>query len=236
MNVRVIKSLKPSDPYMNLAIEEALNNVEIDKPVIRFWVNKPSVVLGRFEDVIGEVNVDYCLINDIAIVRRHSGGGTVYHDEGNLNITLVLPRVYGGRLTLCYDILKDLLASTLNSLKLKDITTTSNEVLVNGKKVSGMAGSLTKYSLLCHSTLLVSSDLIKLRSSLRRLKREVTKLSDEVGHDITIEGIYTYIIRLLSKVFLWRVVIDNLTTDEVKLAEELYLSKYSRDSWNFKTY
>jgi lipoate-protein ligase A len=235
MNVRVIESLIPSDPYMNLAVEEALNNVEVDKPVMRFWVNKPAVVLGRFEDVLSEVNVEYCLSNDVAIVRRHSGGGTVYHDEGNLNITLVLPRSYGGRLTLCYDILKDVLVSTLNSLGLKNITTTSNEVLVNDRKVSGMAGSLTKYSLLCHSTLLVSSDLTKLRSSLRRLKREVTTLSSEVGYYTTIEEVYTYLIKSLNEVFLWRIFIDDLTVDEVKLAEELYLSKYLRDSWNFKT-
>jgi lipoate-protein ligase A len=235
MNVRVIESLIPSDPYMNLAVEEALNNVEVDKPVMRFWVNKPAVVLGRFEDILSEVNVEYCLSNDVAIVRRHSGGGTVYHDEGNLNITLVLPRSYGGRLTLCYDILKDVLVSTLNSLGLKNITTTSNEVLVNDKKVSGMAGSLTKYSLLCHSTLLVSSDLTKLRSSLRRLKKEVTTLSSEVGYYTTIEEVYTYLIKSLNEVFLWRIFIDDLTVDEVKLAEELYLSKYLRDSWNFKT-
>jgi lipoate-protein ligase A len=235
MNVRVIESLIPSDPYMNLAVEEALNNVEVDKPVMRFWVNKPAVVLGRFEDILSEVNVEYCLSNDVAIVRRHSGGGTVYHDEGNLNITLVLPRSYGGRLTLCYDILKDVLVSTLNSLGLKNITTTSNEVLVNDRKVSGMAGSLTKYSLLCHSTLLVSSDLTKLRSSLRRLKKEVTTLSSEVGYYTTIEEVYTYLIKSLNEVFLWRIFIDDLTVDEVKLAEELYLSKYLRDSWNFKT-
>jgi lipoate-protein ligase A len=235
MNVRVIVSLIPSDPYMNLAVEEALNNVEVDKPVMRFWVNKPAVVLGRFEDVLSEVNVEYCLSNDVAIVRRHSGGGTVYHDEGNLNITLVLPRSYGGRLTLCYDILKDVLVSTLNSLGLKNITTTSNEVLVNDRKVSGMAGSLTKYSLLCHSTLLVSSNLTKLRSSLRRLKKEVTTLSSEVGYYTTIEEVYTYLIKSLNEVFLWRIFIDYLTVDEVKLAEELYLSKYLRDSWNFKT-
>lgn len=235
MNVRVIESLIPSDPYMNLAVEEALNNVEVDKPVMRFWVNKPAVVLGRFEDVLSEVNVEYCLSNDVAIVRRHSGGGTVYHDEGNLNITLVLPRSYGGRLTLCYDILKDVLVSTLNSLGLKNITTASNEVLVNDRKVSGMAGSLTKYSLLCHSTLLVSSDLTKLRSSLRRLKKEVTTLSSEVGYYTTIEEVYTYLIKSLNEVFLWRIFIDDLTVDEVKLAEELYLSKYLRDSWNFKT-
>ena len=235
MNVRVIESLIPSDPYMNLAVEEALNNVEVDKPVMRFWVNKPAVVLGRFEDVLSEVNVEYCLSNDVAIVRRHSGGGTVYHDEGNLNITLVLPRSYGGRLTLCYDILKDVLVSTLNSLGLKNITTTSNEVLVNDRKVSGMAGSLTKYSLLCHSTLLVSSDLTKLRSSLRRLKKEVTTLSSEVGYYTTIEEVYTYLIKSLNEVFLWRIFIDDLTVDEVKLAEELYLSKYLRDSWNFET-
>jgi lipoate-protein ligase A len=235
MNVRVIESLIPSDPYMNLAVEEALNNVEVNKPVMRFWVNKPAVVLGRFEDVLSEVNVEYCLSNDVAIARRHSGGGTVYHDEGNLNITLVLPRSYGGRLTLCYDILKDVLVSTLNSLGLKNITTTSNEVLVNDRKVSGMAGSLTKYSLLCHSTLLVSSDLTKLRSSLRRLKKEVTTLSSVVGYYTTIEEVYTYLIKSLNEVFLWRIFIDDLTVDEVKLAEELYLSKYLRDSWNFKT-
>jgi lipoate-protein ligase A len=66
------------------------------------------------------------------------------------------------------------------------------------------------------------------------LKKEVTTLSSEVGYYITIEEVYTYLIKSLNEVFLWRVFIDDLTVDEVKLAEELYLSKYLRDSWNFK--
>ncbi len=235
MNVRVVISLKPSDPYMNLAVEEALNCVEVDKPLMRLWVNTPSVVLGRFEEVLNEVNVEYCLSNDVAIVRRHSGGGTVYHDEGNLNITLLLPRGCGEGLTSCYHVLKEVIVTTSNSLKVGKITTTSNEVFINDRKVSGMAGSLTKHSLLCHSTLLISSDLDKLRNSLKRLKRDVTTLSREAKYEITVEEVSTHIIKSLNEKLMWTVLTDNLRTHEIELARELYLNKYLHDSWNFKT-
>lgn len=227
--MRLISELTPSNPYINLAIEEVLNQIPIHEPIVRFWVNKPSVILGRFDELLKEVNVGYCIDNGISIARRHSGGGTVYHDEGNLNITLVFPRTYYSDLMTCYEVLAKLIILALDSLGVKANFMKPNEVLVNGLKVSGMAGSLTKYSLQCHSTLLVSSDLIKLRRALRRLKREVTTLSKEVGWDLSLVEASKAVVEVLSSSY--DLVLSNLSDYELRMAQELCSSKYSTIAW-----
>ncbi|MEM4519262.1 MAG: lipoate--protein ligase family protein [Sulfolobales archaeon] len=234
MKLRVINNLLPSDPNENLAIEEALNNVQINTSIIRFWVTKPSVILGRFDKVDEEVNIEFCLDNGIIISRRHSGGGTVYHDEGNLNISLTIPRANYLDISMCYKVLGWLLTRFINSLGVKTIYLNSNSLLINHKKVSGMAASLTKHSLHCHSTLLVSSDLAMLRHALKRLKSEVTNLSDEVGRVVTLSYTYSEIVDILKNSFSTDIIIDSLSDYEMKLANNLYLNKYSRDYWTYK--
>lgn len=234
MRFRVIGNLTPSNPYENLAVEEVLNSVPIATPVIRFWVNKPSVILGRFDKVEEEVNIEYCIDNDIIIARRHTGGGTVYHDEGNLNISLTTPRDAHVELSTCYKILTTLLRLSLHSLGLTSIYVDSNALLTNNKKISGMAGSLTKYSLHCHSTLLVNSDLLRLKHSLKKLKNEVTNVSDELKRELKVSDVYRVIVDVLHAYFKAELILDSLKTYEASMAKDLYLSKYCRDEWVFK--
>jgi len=233
MRFRVIGNLTPSNPYENLAVEEVLNNIPISAPVIRFWVNRPSVILGRFDKVEDEVNLEYCIDNDITIARRHTGGGTVYHDEGNLNISLTIPRD-AVELSACYKILTTILKLSLRSLGLISIYVDVNALLIDSKKISGMAGSLTKYSLHCHSTLLVNSDLVRLKHSLKRLKNEVTNISDELKGELKVGDVYNVIIDILRTYFKADLILDSLKTHEISMAKDLYLSKYCRDEWVFK--
>lgn len=230
----MLSDLSPSNPYENLAVEEALNTYVNPQPTFRLWVNKPSVVLGRFQSVASEVNVGYCLENSIAIVRRHTGGGTVYQDEGNLNMTLLLPQNSLNDIYVCYDVLSEVVIKTLGRFNLRAVRGDLHEVLINGRKVSGMAGSRTSYSVLCHSTLLVDSDLIKLRNSLKRLKKEVTTVSSEVKSEVTLDEVYTQVVEVLKEVFKDEVFLGCLTEGEVSQAEYLLMTKYVRDSWNFK--
>ncbi|MCX8186188.1 MAG: lipoate--protein ligase family protein [Sulfolobales archaeon] len=234
MKFRVLSDLTPSDPYENLAVEEALSNVKITSPIIRFWVNVPSVILGMFDRVEDEVNLDYCIDNEVIIARRHTGGGTVYHDEGNLNISLIIPKTTYLDLGTCYRVLGSLLIQAINSFGVRVDYVDSNALMINRKKVSGMAGSLTKYSLLCHSTFLVNSDLVALRNSLKRLKSDVTNLSDEVGETLKPYDIHKAVLNALRNVFNTDLITDSLGSHEATFARKLYLSKYSRDYWIYR--
>ena len=77
-------------PAFNLALEEYL--FSLSGEYLLLYVNQPCVVLGYNQAVLNEVDLDYCIENDIRIIRRLSGGGAVYHDQGNLNYTFITDR------------------------------------------------------------------------------------------------------------------------------------------------
>ncbi|MFT6014187.1 MAG: lipoate-protein ligase A, partial [Chitinophagales bacterium] len=80
---------KSNNPFENLALEEwALNNFDTaQQNYLILYINSPAVVIGRNQNIFQELNLRYCRLNKIEITRRISGGGTVFHDEGNLNWT-----------------------------------------------------------------------------------------------------------------------------------------------------
>src|SRR5690554_670378 len=82
-----------TDPYFNLAWEEYIfKNIHQDEDIFLLWQNTPSIIIGRNQNVFEEVNLDYIVSNHIPLIRRNSGGGTVYHDLGNLNFTFMTKR------------------------------------------------------------------------------------------------------------------------------------------------
>lgn len=79
-----------TDPQINLAIEEyALKNLDINETYLLFYINGPSIIIGKNQNTIEEINTDYVEENGIKVVRRLSGGGAVYHDLGNLNFSFI---------------------------------------------------------------------------------------------------------------------------------------------------
>ena len=87
--MRYLKNLN-TDPYYNMAFDEyCLENLAIDEPVFYLWQNRPAVIVGLNQEVNTEVNLEYLEKNGIALVRRVTGGGAVYHDLENLNYTIV---------------------------------------------------------------------------------------------------------------------------------------------------
>ncbi|EAD6972566.1 lipoate--protein ligase, partial [Listeria monocytogenes] len=78
------------DPRINLAVEEfILTELNLDEPVLLFYINKPSIIIGRNQNTVEEIDTEYVEKNDVIVVRRLSGGGAVYHDEGNLNFSFI---------------------------------------------------------------------------------------------------------------------------------------------------
>jgi lipoate-protein ligase A len=161
------------DPRRNLALDEALGRVAGPDPTVRLWRNGRCVVVGRSQLAEAEVDVTACRELGVPVLRRFTGGGTVFHDPGNLNVTMVLrrddPRLVGRasltRVPGLYQLLLGPLAAAVTSLGVP-ARATERDLLVAGAKVSGVAAWIGRQSLLVHGTLLVDADLATLERVL----------------------------------------------------------------------
>jgi lipoate-protein ligase A len=149
------------DPAANLALEEALVRAIPPAPLLRIWQNDACVVLGRGQRLHREVLVTACAAAGVPVLRRASGGGTVYHDLGNLNITMAVPGWVPG---LAGD-LAAVVAGALRRLGLAP-SITGRGVLAGPVKVSGLASQLTRGATLAHATLLVTTPAARVRAFL----------------------------------------------------------------------
>ena len=146
-----------TDPYFNMAFDEyCLESLPVDEPVFYLWQNRPSVILGYNQEVNTEVNLDYLKEKEIALVRRVTGGGAVYHDLGNLNYTIV------GRsedLERDYPQYAGMMMMALQRLGVPATLSGRNDILVEGRKVSGFAKRVHKNRLMVHGTLMFRVDM-----------------------------------------------------------------------------
>lgn len=127
------------------------------------WQSRPTVIFGRNQDMEAEVNVPYCLEHGVEMYRRKSGGGCVYSDPGNLMLSYV---VRGTDVKATFAGYLGKLAAALTSLGLDAVTTEHNDVLVNGRKVSGNACFSTGTSVIVHGTLLYDEDFAGMLASI----------------------------------------------------------------------
>ncbi len=166
---RILTDDGERDPRRNLALEEALGRAAGPDPTIRLWRNDRCVVVGRSQLADAEVDMAACRELDVPVVRRFTGGGTVYHDPGNLNVTVVLRRDDPGlagrpelaRVPGIYRLVLEPLAAAAASLGVPALAT-ERDLLVDGAKVSGVAAWIGGRALLVHGTLLVDADLATL--------------------------------------------------------------------------
>lgn len=135
------------------------------------WRTAPCVIFGRNQDMESEVNVPYCESNGIAMWRRKSGGGCVFSDEGNLMLSYV---VRGSDVQLAFEEYLDKLSSALRELGVPAVSTSHNDVLVDGHKVSGNACFRTGEVCIVHGTLLYDVDFDRLE---RAITPSVAKLA-----------------------------------------------------------
>lgn len=151
------------DPYLNLALEEYLLT-DFGEEVFMLWRNDKSVIVGKNQNSLAEINADYVRENGIAVVRRLTGGGAVFHDLGNLNFSFIVNNEEG----FFSDFRKFTtpIVETLHSYGVNACFGGRNDILVDGKKISGNSQAVFKGKLLHHGTILFHTDFGDLAGAL----------------------------------------------------------------------
>jgi lipoate---protein ligase len=241
------------DPYMNMSVEEAIPRAvgEGKAPnTVRFWHNSNTIVLGCFQSAPLEVNFEACKETGTRVVRRFTGGGAVYHDAGNLNYAISLkrghPLIPNSDLQLVFKKLSEGAVEGLRTLGVNAEFQPINDIQVDGKKISGAAGSIRWGAVFHHGCILVASDLAILGRVLNvsqvkladrhvaSVQKRVTTVRDELGKDVTTKEVQDEISRGIEDLYNVRLEEGTLTKSEQSTAKELYDTKYSKSEWNLE--
>ncbi|MGM9530914.1 lipoate--protein ligase family protein [Intestinibacter sp.] len=229
------------NPYFNIALEEYLfSNDKFSDDIIIVWRNEKSIFLGKNQNPY--VEIAHSLINDrkIPLLRRISGGGTVYHDLGNVNMTFIQKNIKLDKI----DFIKytKFMQEMLGYFGVKATYSDRKDLLVDGKKISGSAQCIRGNKCLYHGTLLFSSNLNNLSEYLNTNKKaisnatksvrsEVTNLNQYIDMDVEefIEKIKKYVILNVEDPN--QIVLDNEDLEKINQnAEQIY----SKDKWIFE--
>lgn len=153
------------DPRINLAIEEHLvRNLNVEDDILLFYINEPSIIIGRNQNTLEEINYPYMEEHHILVVRRLSGGGAVYHDHGNLNFSFINAK--GREFLHNFKKFTAPVVKVLNSMGVPAEMNGRNDIVVEEHKISGNAQYAIGSKLVSHGTLLFNSDLSKVSEAL----------------------------------------------------------------------
>jgi lipoate---protein ligase len=163
---------KSLDPTWNLAFEEAMQEWDQLENIMMLWQNNNAIIVGRYQNPEKEINFDAANRIGAKVVRRSSGGGTVYHDMGNLNYTFIRPMEYLDGAV--FSVLSQPMVDALNKMGIPAISQGRNDITLDGKKISGTAQRIHQKKLMHHGTLLFDSDLDVLQSVLNVNAAKIT--------------------------------------------------------------
>lgn len=233
---------KNVDPAINHGIEEYFMK-ETNEDVFSLWQNDRTVLLGKNQDAYAEMDIDYAKANDLKVVRRLSGGGTIYCDLGNMQYSFITNddrKVLG---TDSFAKFAEPIVEALRSLDMDAEFTGRNDIVLEGCKISGNAQYRYKDRIIHHGTLLYSSDKETLSNVLysRPIKfqnKAVKSVSARVGEikvfvDMDIESFMDYIIQaIIDHYGIEKVVNYDDLSDEVKARIDYYAERFRDEEWN----
>ena len=230
-----------TDPYFNIAAEEyLLNNMEQD--CFMLWQNEPSIIVGKHQNALAEINYSFVKENSIPVIRRISGGGTVFHDLGNLNFTFISS---GEKEKLVnFKKFTQPIIEVLNQMGIPASFEGKNDLRVNGLKISGNAEHVYKNKVLHHGTLLFSADLGFLNQAIKSIperfqdkavqsvRSKVANISNFLKEDIPIE---TFKQKIISHIKSSNKGITeySLSAEDLIAINNLVQEKYNTWQWNF---
>lgn len=234
-----------TDPYINLAIEEyVLQNFGEEDTYLLFYINEPSIIIGKNQNSIEEINRKYVEENNIKVVRRLSGGGAVYHDKGNLNFSFIT-KDDGDSF---HDFAKftEPVVRALNKMNVPAELIGRNDLLIEGRKFSGNAQFSTKGRMFSHGTLMFDSEIEHVVQALnvsqekieskgiKSIRSRVANITEFLEEKMTMEEFKETILKYIFDV-------ENVEdVPEYKLSEQdwknihtLSEERYQKWDWNY---
>lgn len=233
-----------TNPYFNLALEEyVLKHLDIDDSILILWQNEPTVVVGRNQNTIEEINTKYVKDKDIHVVRRLSGGGAVYHDLGNLNFTFIVEDT--GDSVNNFEKFTKPVIKALKELDIIAAFSGRNDITIEEKKFSGNAQYYYRNRLLHHGTILFNSNLDVVQEALKvKIDKIKSKGIKSVRSRVT--NIYPYLKEKISvkdfKYLLLSFLFEQeneekkehiLTKNDLEGINELMKNRYLTWEWNY---
>lgn len=233
-----------TDPRINLAIEEyLLKTMDVEKdPFLLFYINEPSIIIGKNQNMAEEINTDYVDSNGIHVVRRLSGGGAVYHDLGNLNYSFIT--VDDGNSFRNFRKFTEPVVQALQSLGVNAELSGRNDLMVEGRKVSGNAQFSTRGRMFSHGTLMFDTEVDAVVSALKvskekieskgikSIRSRVANISEFLEEPMSVTEFRAAILNSLfegeENVKYWE-----LTDEDWENIRELSAQRYGNWDWNY---
>lgn len=229
------------DPHYNLAFEEYVFK-SLKEDFVLLWRNGPSIIVGKNQNTVEEINMDYVKKNNIKVVRRVTGGGAVYHDLGNLNFSFITKAKSN---LIDFKTYNTPIVKALEKLGVDCQLSGRNDIVIDGKKFSGIAQSIIKGRVLNHGTLLFDSKLDTLSKALN-VKRDkieskgiksvasrVTNIKPYVREDIDVLEFKRILLNNIFEYFNQPLEIYELTPEDKKNIQNLVDRKYGTWEWNY---
>lgn len=243
-----------TDPYWNLAAEEFIVD-NFHEPVFRLWRNAPSVIIGRNQNASAEINRSFVQERGIAVVRRLTGGGAVFHDLGNVNFTFVDSSRSGEAANDMFRRFTAPIISALRKLGIDARLEGRNDIMIYPSagnaaasapaKISGNAMCIRHGRVLQHGTLLFSARMEDLTGALlprpekyqgrgvQSVRSRVTNICDHLPSDRTelrdTEAFLSYLQREVAST----AEPYSFSLREMQMIEELARTKYRTEQWNW---
>jgi len=232
-----------TDPTINLAIEEyALKNLDINETYLLFYINAPSIIIGKNQNTIEEINTEYVEKNNIKVVRRLSGGGAVYHDLGNLNFSFITKD--DGESFHNFKKFTEPVIRALKKLGVNAELSGRNDIVVDGRKISGNAQFSTRGRMFSHGTLMLNSEIDNVVSALKvkkekieskgikSIRSRVANISEFLDRDITMDEFKNLLLQYIFEDEK-EIPVYELTDKDWENIHQLSEERYKNWDWNY---
>ncbi len=241
--MRFIDNENIMDAGINLAIEEyILKELDPEETYLLFYSMNPTVIVGKNQNTIEQIDTTYIRENDVAVIRRLSGGGAVYNDPGNLSFSIITKD--DGNSFHNYKKFTDPVVKALHKMGVDAELSGRNDLLVNGKKISGNAQFSTKGRMYSHGTLMFDVNLENVVKALKvnkekieskgikSIRSRVTNISEHMDEDMTREEFKQ---KLLQSIFeeYDEVPTYQLTEDDWDEINSIADKRYKNWDWNY---